>query len=74
MKGGGSLITYYFQIDSDGKGESDRCMMDDLLEKLRTGEVEVRTTRRRSKKQRTEHTEEEGLSAADLLKSLEADE
>lgn len=49
-------------------------MMDDLLEKLRTGDVEVRATRRRSNKKRNESTDEtEELSAADLLKNLNDD-
>ncbi len=47
-------------------------MMDNLLDKLRTGDVEVRTTRRRSRKQRQENSEgATDISAADLLKSLE---
>lgn len=60
--------------DTEGKGESDRNMMDNLLDKLRTGDVEVRTTRRRSRKHKQRAVEEEvptdELSAADLLKSL----
>lgn len=49
-------------------------MMDSLLDKLRTGDVEVRTTRRRSRKQREEQdsSETSSVSAADLLKSLES--
>lgn len=49
-------------------------MMDSLLDKLRNGEVEVRTTRRRSKKQREgqEDDNDGSVSAADLLKSLES--
>lgn len=50
-------------------------MMDNLLDKLRTGDVEVRTTRRRSRKPRREKTESTNdLSAADLLKSLESED
>lgn len=64
--------------DSDGKGESDRCMMDNLLDKLRTGEVEVRTSRRRSRKHKQRADQEDmatdDLSAAALLKSLEAED
>ncbi|KAG1503645.1 hypothetical protein G6F53_010583 [Rhizopus delemar] len=61
-------------IDTSGEGENDRCMMDSLLDKLRNGEVEVRTTRRRSKKQREgqEDDNDGSVSAADLLKSLES--
>ncbi|KAG1193609.1 hypothetical protein G6F70_009036 [Rhizopus microsporus] len=61
-------------IDTSGEGENDRCMMDSLLDKLRTGDVEVRTTRRRSRKQREEQdsSETSSVSAADLLKSLES--
>lgn len=57
-----------------GEGENDRCMMDSLLDKLRSGEVEVRTTRKRSRKQKEnlEDDEDNGVSAADLLKSLES--
>jgi hypothetical protein len=47
-------------------------MMDNLLDKLRAGDVEVRTTRRRSRKQkqREDDKDKNDLSAADLLKSL----
>jgi hypothetical protein len=47
-------------------------MMDNLLDKLRSGDVEVRTTSRRSRKQkqREEDNASNDLSAADLLKSL----
>ncbi len=57
-----------------GEGENDRCMMDSLLDKLRNGEVEVRTARRRSKKQREgqKDNNDGSVSAADLLKSLES--
>lgn len=71
------LLIAFFITDTDGKGESDRNMMDNLLDQLRTGEVEVRSSRRRSRK--TRRRDEEGeqasdLSAAALLKSLEAEE
>lgn len=58
--------------DTEGKDEGDRNMMDNLLDKLRTGDVEVRTTRRRSRKhkQRREDDTPTDISAADLLKSL----
>lgn len=61
--------------DHDSKGENDRNMMDNLLDKLRTGDDEVRTTRRRSRKhKRREQLDGEEspveLSAADLLKNL----
>lgn len=50
-------------------------MMDDLLDKLRTGEVEVRTTRRRSRKQRqADKDSTSDLSATELLKSLELED
>lgn len=47
--------------------------MDNLLDKLRAGDVEVRTTRRRSRKQKQREEDDKDkndLSAADLLKSL----
>jgi hypothetical protein len=60
-----------YQTDVSGEAESDRCMMDNLLDKLRSGEVDVKTSRNRSRKQRTEE-ESEDVSAADLLKGLES--
>lgn len=45
--------------------------MDNLLDKLRTGDVEVRTTRRRSRKHKKREDEDPlGMSAADMLKNL----
>ena len=68
-------LKLFFSLDTDGKGESDRNMMDNMLDKLRLGDVEVRTTRRRSRKQRQERNEEStDLSAAELLKSLELED
>jgi hypothetical protein len=51
-------------------------MMDNLLDQLRTGEIDVRSSRRRSRKNRAkdEGKEASDLSAAALLKSLEAED
>jgi hypothetical protein len=67
---------FSFVADADGKGESDRNMMDNLLDQLRTGEIDVRSSRRRSRKNRAkdEGKEASDLSAAALLKSLEAED
>jgi hypothetical protein len=71
------IYTHVFVADTVGMGESDRNMMDNLLDQLRTGEVEVRSSRRRSRKTRRIDEEEQqtsDLSAAALLKSLEAED
>ncbi|KAI8971225.1 formin homology 2 domain-containing protein [Pilobolus umbonatus] len=54
--------------------ENERCMMDNMLEKLRAGEVEIRTSRQRSRRKRDKGKEKETddmeMTAESLLLSL----